>query len=172
MLLRLTKDPQNNVLVESLHFLFAINYIKEVSLTFDENQRKEMLSGVKTLLIDDWPKFRYFNFFISRIEKDASFLFRENPEWFKNYFEHLQQDSLHGYSFVIKKIFILNRGLFDEIFTNDYFQRHSQFFSQLPVSRLGAIANLIYSLPDEKKYTLQPLIPSYQPKLVLLRLKI
>ncbi|MGZ3952870.1 MAG: hypothetical protein ACXVBZ_15825, partial [Flavisolibacter sp.] len=50
---------------------------------------------------------------------------------------------------MIRSLRNFNEPLFTKIFTDDYFYRHSSFFSQLPVNRLAALANFIHALPSE-----------------------
>ncbi|MGZ3952869.1 MAG: hypothetical protein ACXVBZ_15820 [Flavisolibacter sp.] len=75
MMLRLTEDTLKNVSAESLHFLFAASYLREVSLAFPENNRLEMLIAVKALLDNDWKKFRYLYSFLINIGSDTGRFF-------------------------------------------------------------------------------------------------
>ena len=148
MMLRLSEDSLKNVFVESLHFLFAIYYLKEASQTFLENKRLEMIKASKSILNNDWKKFRYLRSFLLNIRKDVGNFFEQNADWVKNYFEYLQADHLDQYHLVIQLLYKLNNSLFAKIFADDYFQRHSFFFSQLPIYRLEALAGFIYALPS------------------------
>lgn len=71
MMLRLSEDSHKNVSAESLHFLFATNYLREASRTFPDDKRKEMLTAVKAILSDDWKKFRYLTSFLINIDNDV-----------------------------------------------------------------------------------------------------
>ena len=151
MMLRLSEDSQKNVSAESLHFLFATNYLREASRTFPDYERNEMLTAVKAILSNDWKKFRYLTSFLLNIDNDVGMFFEQNAEWMKLYFENLQPSHFDQYRLIIRFLHKFNNSLFAEIFTDDYFHRHSSFFTQLPVTRLAALANFICALPSEMK---------------------
>ena len=154
MMLRLNRDVKNNVWVESLHALFATSYLKEVSIAFENQLRLEMMKGLNALLDDNWKNFRYLNSFLVSIGNNADLFLEQNKDWIKRYFNNLEQNHLHQYCLVIKQLLKFNEPLFTNIFTDDYFQRNSFFFNQLPIYRLQAFANLIRTLPPKLKIKL------------------
>ncbi len=148
-MLRLTLDKLHNVSVESLHYLFATSYLKEVSRTLPDGRQVEILNAVKVLLDEDWRKIQYLGFFLLNIGNNSRIFFMQNAEWLKQYFEHPLESNFNQYGTVIRLLLKINMSLLTKIFTDDYFHSHTSSFSQLPVYRLSALANFIHSLPNE-----------------------
>ncbi len=155
MMLRFERGEGNNEYVESLHFLFATNYLKEIFVSVSETLRHEMLNGARALLNEHWIRFRYMNVFTYSIRADAKVFFRQNADWWKNYFEHLQVEHLRQLGLVVNNMLAVDAPLVDELFTADYFQRQAGFFERILINRFSSLASFIHSFPLKQKGEIQ-----------------